>query len=189
MNRRLGELIPATVTSCVSAVLANGEVPLLLGGDHRLSYSSLQAVNSHVDLSQVHQWDAHHDHHQSLTLNNYSVFHFAQSRLGMNIFRHGLREDGAPPAQIPERPEKHVYVSIDADYLDPQDFASVSYPLPVKPSMRCDIETLLSEVEEVGRNFEVIGGDVVEWCGHRATEKEKEIVRRLVQGVVDCIGK
>lgn len=185
-NRRLGEVIPVALTACVSATLAAGEVPLLLGGDHRLSYSALHAAVHQAGPLAVHLFDAHHDAHASQTLNNFSVFDFAAARLPIDVVRHGVREEPGPARDHPPVAEPAAaYVTVDVDYLDPAHFAAVSHPLPVPEGATCDVPTLLATVADVAAETPIVGLDVVEWCADRATDAEHDTVLSLLRGLVE----
>jgi arginase family enzyme len=188
LNRRLGELIPAAVTSCALAALDAGELPMLLGGDHRLTYSMLQAVTHRVAGIEVHHFDAHHDAHFSATLNNFSVFRFAADRLRLPVVRYGCREKppGTPLPALPASAAGGAYVTIDLDYLDPVVLSSVSFPVPVPAGMTCTPATLTAQVAAIGRRLPIAGCDVLEWCGHLATAAERQVVITIIRALAEA---
>ncbi|HLU45942.1 MAG TPA: arginase family protein [Natronosporangium sp.] len=187
LNRRLGELIPAALTAVTSATWAAGEVPLLLGGDHRLTYSALTAAAHHFPHLCVHQFDAHHDHHAAPSLTNYSFMRAVTERIGFDVVRHGCREEGAPP--VPVRvPDAEVYLTIDVDYFDPKWFASVNYPIEVTDHGQYDLATLTQTVHTIAASARVIGADIVEWCADRATEAEIATIRQLLTTLSTVLG-
>jgi len=193
LNRRLGELLPTALTACVSLILDAGEQPLILGGDHRVSYSALTAVTHCVGSVKVHLFDAHHDAHPGQVLTNFSVFHFATHRLGLRGERYGCREGGprpspAPVAMSPGRAH-YAYVTVDLDYLDPAVFSSVSFPVKTPPGMECTVDVLAAEVWRIGGELPIIGCDLVEWCGNRATNEEKQQVITALRALQGAMAK
>jgi len=191
LNRRLGELLPAAATACIAAVLADGEKPLLLGGDHRLSYCALTALAHYVGPVEVNLFDAHHDAHPGQTLSNFTVFRFAAERLGLPVHRHGCREQGQHPPESRVPPgtplPHHAYVTIDLDYLDPAIFTSVSFPTPTPDGMVCTVDTLAELVADVSCRLPVVGCDVVEWCAERASNDEIDQVSSILRTVLTAM--
>jgi arginase family enzyme len=193
LNRRLGEAIPPALTACCLAVIDDGQAPLLLGGDHRLTFSVLDAISHRFGRATVHQFDAHHDAHADVMVNNYSVFRYAETELGHHVVRYGCRE--APPAhpirngrRAAQPSANSAYVSIDLDYLDPAGFSCVSFPSPVPAGMTCSVDTLVAELRRIGASGPpVVGADMVEWCGDRATDREREQVRRTLSATIEML--
>lgn len=186
LNRRLGEVIPAAVTACISGLIDAGERPLLLGGDHRLTYSALQAVVHHHGALDVHHFDAHHDAHPSVTLNNFSLFRYAADRLGVGVIRHGVRERDEPPAPAPLGTQQ-TYVSVDIDCLDPAVLSSVSFPVAPSAGMNCGLDALRTEIERLGLTQAVVAADLVEWCAERGTDAEKDVIVDVVQAITTAL--
>jgi arginase family enzyme len=192
LNRRLGEAIPSALAACCLVVIDDGQVPLLLGGDHRLSFSVLDAISHRYGRATVHQFDAHHDAHADVMVTNYSVFRYAETELGHHVVRYGCRE--TPPThpigngRPVLRSSSAAYVSIDLDYLDPAEFGCVSFPSPVPSDMTCSVDTLVGQLRQIGASGScVVGADVVEWCGDRATDDERDQVRRILRATIEML--
>jgi arginase family enzyme len=185
LNRRLGELIPSAVASCALAALDGGQVPMLLGGDHRLTYSMLQAVIHRLSGIEVHHFDAHHDAHFSATLNNFSVFRFAAERLRLPVIRYGCREPmpGTPLPTGPTPAAVSAYITIDLDYLDPAELDSVSFPVPVPDGLSCTVGTLTAEIARICAALPIAGCDVLEWCGNRSTAAQRQLVVTIIRAL------
>lgn len=187
LNRRLGEVLPAALTATVADVLVAGDRPLVLGGDHRLSYSALTAVAHTVGPVDVELFDAHHDAHPGQVLSNFTVFRFVVERLGLGVARHGCRED-RPPAPLQQFPPAgRAYLSVDLDYLDPAGFGSVNFPVPVPVGMTCTPRTLSDGIRAVAAGRPVIGCDLVEWCAERATDAERTVVAGVLADLVGAL--
>ncbi|QSB04347.1 arginase family protein [Natronoglycomyces albus] len=187
LNRRLGEVIPLAITSLTTSILEAGERPLLLGGDHRLSFSALQAITHWYGHGIVHQFDAHHDAHVTPTLNNYSVFHFVQKRFGLPIERYGCRELPVPAPIAHVRNPQYSYVTVDVDYLDPVEFSSVTFPETVPETMECTVATLTNQIETISHGPPILGCDLVEWASDRSTPAETSSVLTIVSALVDAM--
>ena len=191
LNRRLGELIPPAVTSCTLAALDAGEIPLLLGGDHRLTYDAVKAVVHRTAGVQVHHFDAHHDAHPSPTLSNFSVFDHLSRNLAVPVVRYGCRESPLPtrdPATLPQAvPAQAAYLSIDLDYLDPDGFSCVSFPVPVPAEGVCTVRSLTALITSIRASQPIVGFDIVEWCGHRANNQERQAVVEVLTALVQPV--
>jgi len=187
LNRRLGELVPTALTAVAGRVWAAGEVPLVLGGDHRLTHAVLTAAVHVFPAVRVHQFDAHHDAHPAPSLTNYSFMRYVVDRLGCEVVRHGCREDGGPAATAPTHPAAHSYLTVDLDYFDPARFASVNYPVEVPAGEVYDLDRFTTTVATVAGGTRVIGADVVEWCADRASGEEVELVRRVLATLISVL--
>jgi len=162
----------------VNDVLAGGGRPIVLGGDHSITYPVLRAVRRrHPRLSVLHV-DAHPDLYEEFQGDRFShACPFARAleeRLVDQLVQVGIRTMNAQQrAQADrygvtvidmdawvagERPAlaNPAYVSIDLDGLDPAFVPGVSHPEPGGLSVR-DVLTLLHQLE-----VPIVGADVVE---------------------------
>ena len=164
----------------VASVARKGKKPLLLGGEHLITYPAVRALAArHEDLCVV-VFDAHTDlgdAYRGMKLSHASVMKLTYELLGAGrIFmlgaRSGTPEDRAllgseifhDPRGLPEEALRRlkgrpVYVSVDVDVLDPSAAPGVSTPELLGWTYRALHEALrsLSEVR-------VVGADVVEIC-------------------------
>jgi arginase family enzyme len=188
LNRRLAELMPAILEAVVGSALAHGEQVIVLGGDHRLTYSVLKVLPHYTPSAfEVHQFDAHHDAHPAGSLSNFSFMHFVEHRLRRNVIRHGCREAGAPP---PKRSQFGAsYITVDVDYFDPAFFGCVTYPVPVPEGMKCNVETFQREIAEIAAGGPVLGCDIVEWQGDRATPEQSAVVHQVLTSLVGVMAE
>jgi len=162
----------------VADVLAGGGRPIVLGGDHSITYPVLRAVRRrHPRLSVLHV-DAHPDLYEEFQGDRFShACPFARAleeRLVDELVQVGIRTmNGQQRTQADRygvtvidmdawvaghRPTitNPVYVSIDLDGLDPAFVPGVSHPEPGGLSVR-DVLTLLHQLEAP-----IVGADVVE---------------------------
>ncbi len=162
----------------VADVLAGGGRPIVLGGDHSITYPVLRAVRRrHPRLSVLHV-DAHPDLYEEFQGDRFShACPFARAleeRLVDQLVQVGIRTMNAQQWAQAERYGVTVidmdawvagqrpaitnpaYVSIDLDGLDPAFVPGVSHPEPGGLSVR-DVLTMLHQLE-----VPIVGADVVE---------------------------
>ena len=190
----------------VTDVLAGGGRPIVLGGDHSITYPVLRAVRRrHPRLSVLHV-DAHPDLYEEFQGDRFShACPFARAleeRLVDQLVQVGIRTMNAQQRAQADRYGVTVidmdawvaghrptlgnpaYVSIDLDGLDPAFVPGVSHPEPGGLSVR-DVLTLLHQLE-----VPIVGADIVELNpeldGHGftaivAAKLVKEIAGRMLQ--------
>lgn len=167
------------ITSQVTTVMKNGDKPLILGGDHAITYPILKAIAAaHGPVSILHI-DAHPDLYDNFDDNPRShASPFARiledglaSRLvqvGIRTLNQHQREQAErfgveilpmrkfDPDSVPEL-NGPVYISIDMDGLDPAYAPGVSHIEPGGLSVR-QVLDILYDVKG-----DVVGADVVEY--------------------------
>lgn len=169
----------ALITAAVTAALAAGEAPLLLGGDHSVSAPILAAIAARYGPVDILHFDAHPDLYEDFDGNSRShASPFARimeagharrlvqvgirtlnahcraqaKRYGVEIVpMRNFRALDMPPLAGP------VYISLDLDGLDPAFAPGVSHPEPGGLSVR--------EVLDIIDNIRapVVGADIVEY--------------------------
>ena len=164
----------------VARVLASGSKPLVLGGDHSITYPVLRAFKDRGPLTILH-FDAHGDIYDQYEGDRYShACPFARvmeeglavrliqvglrtltphqreqsARLGTEIFGAGRWRDAIPVVGNVAAP---VYVSLDIDVLEPMLAPGIAHPEPGGLSVR-DVLDVLGALRS-----EVVGADVVEY--------------------------
>ena len=169
----------AAVESAVGAVLAAGERPLVIGGDHSVTYPVLKAMRAAHGPVEVLHLDAHPDLYPEFGGDRFShACPFARALedgLVTRLVQVGLRSDSPPQRAMADRfgveqtrmaewgrPiglffEGPVYVSFDLDVLDPAFAPGVSHPEPGGLTVR----EALSVLQRV--HGHVIGADLVEF--------------------------
>jgi agmatinase len=162
----------------VASVVASGARPIVLGGDHSITYPVLRALRPHHEHLSVLHIDAHPDLYDEFEGNRYShACPFARAleerlldelaQVGIRTINGHQREqadrfgvdiidmDGWTHGRRP-RLAYPVYVSIDLDGLDPAFCPGVAHQEPGGLSVR-DVLTLLHRLE-----VPIVGADVVE---------------------------
>jgi len=168
----------ARIEAAVRAALSNGETPILLGGDHAVTYPILRAIAAHHGPVSILHFDAHPDLYDELGGNRRShASPFARVmeeglatrlvQVGIRTLNAHQREQAArflveivpmrdfSPAAVPI-PAGPLYISIDLDGLDPAHAPGVSHHEPGGLTVR-QLLDVLARVEGP-----VVGADVVE---------------------------
>lgn len=169
----------AEIERSVAAVLRVGR-PLLLGGDHSITYPALRAYRAVPDLTVLH-FDAHGDIYDEFEGDRYShACPFARvleeglasrliqvglrtltphqreqsAKFGTQIFGADRWRDALPVVGGLRGP---VYVSLDIDVLEPMLAPGLSHPEPGGLTVR-DVLDVLSALRA-----DVVGADLVEY--------------------------
>jgi len=190
----------ARIESAVGALIERGLAPLLLGGDHSVTYPVLRAVAAvHGRVSILH-FDAHPDLYDVFEGSRFShacpFARIMEDGLAGRLVQVGIRTlnahqaeqarrfgveivgpDGFAPQRVPI-PRGPLYVSIDLDALDPAFAPGVAHPEPGGLSAR-DVIQVLHRVRGP-----VVGADVVELLpaadqGHRTAVVAAKLVKEL----------
>jgi arginase len=166
------------IEAAIARALTDGYVPIVMGGDHSITFPILQAITKHHGPVSILHIDAHPDLYDELLGNRRShASPFARimenglaSRLlqvGIRTLNTHQREQAArfgveivpmrnfTPAAVPLLTGK-VYVSIDLDGLDPSAAPGVSHHEPGGITVRQLLDVLAP------LQGQVIGADVVE---------------------------
>jgi arginase len=178
------ELPPGTeARSCIEAgvarLLATGGRPLVLGGDHSVTYPVVRAVARAAAPFTILHFDAHADLYDALDGDRYShacpFARIMEEGLAARLVQVGVRTLTAPPReQAPRcgvemldmqafaagvRPALPgpVYVSLDLDVLDPAFAPGVSHWEPGGLSTR-ELLTMVQAIEGP-----IVGADLVEY--------------------------
>jgi arginase len=191
------------MTEAVARILAAGGPPLVLGGDHSITYPVLRAFGGGGDPPSVLHFDAHGDLYDEFEGDPYShACPFARvmeeglasrlvqvgirtltphqraqaERFGVEIFGADCWRDAIPIVHGLRGP---VYVSLDIDVLEPMLAPGISHPEPGGLSVR-DVLDVLAALRAT-----VVGADVVEFnprndvrglTAHVAAKFVKELV-------------
>ncbi|GHO84156.1 agmatinase [Dictyobacter formicarum] len=189
----------------VKQALAQGQIPLTLGGEHSLSAPVIAAVHAqYPDLTVVHI-DAHgdlRDEYEGTPLSHASIERRVVD-MGIPLLEIGIRsfspEEAAfmntKPnvevvwayqlakglARIPwERLGKHTYVTIDLDAIDPSEMPAVGTPEPGGLSWY----QVLDLFQEICRRTTIVGMDVVELCPMEGQTRADFLAAKLVYKMI-----
>lgn len=173
----------AAVRRNISLVLASGKIPVMLGGEHSISFGAVQAMKEKYPRISVLQLDAHADLRDAYQGSPYS--HAAVGRRIAEVcplVQAGIRSFSAEEAafllegkvqtfscdfirrekgwqeKVCEYLSGDVYVTIDLDVLDPAVMPATGTPEPDGLSWR----EVLGLCRELSRRCRIRGFDVVE---------------------------
>lgn len=166
-------------------IVEDGKIPLMIGGDHLVSYPAIEAVyEKYKDLYLFH-FDAHTDLRDTFfgeKLSHANVIRRAWDFLGDGkIYQFGIRSgdreeflwsekhthmtkftyDGLDEA-IEAVKDKPVYVTIDIDILDPSVVPGTGTPEPGGITFKEMLDILL-KLKKINN---IVGGDLVELAPH-----------------------
>lgn len=169
----------ALITAAVAAALSAGDAPLLLGGDHMVTFPIMRAIAGHHGPVDILHFDAHSDIYDDFEGNPRShaspFARIMEAGLARRLVQVGIRTLNAAQRSQIERfgvevvpmrdftPDRvpvlagPVYVSIDLDGLDPAFAPGVSHHEPGGLSVR-NVLDVLARIEQP-----VVGGDIVEY--------------------------
>ena len=171
------------ITGAVFELIDAGAIPLLIGGDHSITYPALRAfpgeplclihLDAHTDLGDLEPGGLHHGNVFSVILRKLEfiehIYQFGLRGLleaaaheettrvtsfGMDR----LRSEGAQALVRQLPPERAYYLTIDIDVLDPAFAPSTGTPVP-NGLFPHELKALVRAITE---QREVIGVDVVE---------------------------
>ncbi len=180
--RQLGPATPFLVECATRDAAREGAVPLLLGGEHSLTWSTLRGlVSVHGPLQVVH-FDAHHDAYESALLTHYTVFHHIERELPVTIHRVGIRHEGEAPPQLQTQIEGSTYISLDVDYFDPGFVSQVVHSVPTAHPPSYSLASLQATLQKIAGPL--VGADLVEWMGAPEESSEFGFVRDALRLVL-----
>jgi arginase len=167
-----------TLTAAVTSLIARGDVPIMLGGDHSITYQILQAIRPHYPSLTLLQIDAHPDLYDQFDGDPLShACQFArimEAQLADRLIQVGIRTMNRVQSLQRDRfgvecidmrsfasgsrpvIDGALYISIDLDGMDPAFAPGVAHREPGGLSSR-DVITLIQS-----SGGSLIGADVVE---------------------------
>jgi len=180
-----GDLIPdpgetgrAAIEARVSELLAAGRLPVVLGGDHSITYPVLRAIRPRYPRLTILHLDAHADLYDRFDGDPYShacpMARIMEEGLADRLIQVGIRTLSPDQRQQAERfgvelremrdwrgPEPMslegpVYLSLDLDVLDPAFIAGIAHPEPGGLTV-AELVRQLRELEA-----RIVGVDLVE---------------------------
>lgn len=193
----------------VRAVLEDGKLPVVLGGEHSVSIGAFQAASEKYQSLTIVQIDAHgdtRDTYQGSSHNHACVM--ARARELAPIVQVGIRSvdksemtlmnpartfiahdiinaaDNNWMDSIADLMTEHVYLTIDLDAFDPSIIPSTGTPEPGGLDWRT-VNALIHRITQVST---VVGFDVVELCpraGHHSSDfTAAKLILRII---AECI--
>lgn len=165
----------------VREVVKAGKKPLLLGGDHSITYPAMRGFSPRSEPPTIVHFDAHGDLYDEFDGDRYShacpFARISEERLAARIIQVGIRtltahqraqaskfgvetlgaERWRDAIPVIGRLRGSVYVSLDLDVLEPMLAPGLSHPEPGGLTVR-DVLEVLNAIK-----IPVIGADVVEY--------------------------
>jgi arginase len=168
----------ATIRNGVAESLAAGAIPILLGGDHAVSFPIVDAVAARHGPVNILHFDAHPDMYDDFAGNPRShASPFARIleaglcrrlvQVGIRTLNRHCREQAArfgveivpmadfSPGKVPVL-DGPLYLSLDLDGFDPSEAPGVSHPEPGGLRLREVLDVLHAQTGQI------VGADVVE---------------------------
>lgn len=167
------------IETAVARTLAEGDAPILIGGDHAVTYPIMKAIAAHHGPVSILHIDAHPDLYDEFLGNRRShaspFARIMEDGLAKRLIQVGIRTLTNHQREQAERfgveivpmrnlsvdaipiPEGPLYISIDLDGLDPAFAPGVSHHEPGGLSVR-EVMDLLARIKGP-----IVGGDVVEY--------------------------
>lgn len=189
-------------------IVSENKIPLVLGGEHSVSYGVVKALKKkHKDVS-VLQFDAHTD-----LIDEYEGSRFSHAcvmrrilDLGVPAVQVGIRNmnaeiqdyisknkkhaenihfaPGIPPIEkIMKGLTKNVYLTFDLDALDPSIMPAVGTAEPGGLYWNETVEA----IEKISKKVNIIGADVVELCPIPGFEAPNFLAAKLVYKIILAI--
>lgn len=190
ISREWGYYAPAALELAAQSTYKKGEVPLLLGGGHSLSYWMVRAaVREYGPLNMI-VFDAHHDRYFERRLSHYSVMNRIQSDFPVALVPIGNRFEDESATQLMREPFDGApwYISVDVDYFSPQVVASVMHSVETSGET-LDVDSIRHELKAIPVGSPIVGADIVEWMHSRSTDEEIEVVEQLLTLILSTLEK
>jgi agmatinase len=188
IQRHRGDISRLLVQAAVRDLCEVGGYPLVLGGDHSLTWPALLSlVDCHGPVTVLH-FDAHHDSHPAVELTHWSVMYHIKNRLPVTVVPVGYHRHH--PDRIPIAPSDPitgpVYLTVDVDYFDPADVPSVLFPVSCHPGQRTSLTSFRKAISLCAGP--ILGADIVEWRGADSASTEFNFVSQVYNLVLNSLG-
>ncbi len=201
-----GTDVRAELESGVVRVLTDGFRPVLLGGDHSVTYPAMRAINMRYPRPTIVHIDAHSDLYDEFEGDRYShacpFARILEETLAAHLIQIGIRAMNGHQRQQADRygvdvidmrrwtegarpvVDGPIYLSIDLDGIDPAHAPGVSHKEPGGLTVR----EVLTIVQSLGGT--IVGADIVELNPRQdiagvtaivAAKLVKEVASRMLQ--------
>lgn len=179
IEKQLSSYAPHLVGSLIRRVQFENKIPILLGGDHSITYYGIKEIYSKTKDFVVIHFDAHHDSFKE-SLNHYSVFHHIKQNFNLNIVGVGYRQGTEVTPSILEKDiYEDVYISIDADYFSPLYIPSVNHPIKTGNPKLYSLNSFQRSLDHI--KGKILCLDFVEWRGADLYSKEFLFVKNIIK--------
>jgi agmatinase len=193
----------------IAHVLKLGKIPVMLGGEHTVTYAALKALKGSGETFGIVQFDAHADLRDTYEGDKFSHACVMRRAVEMDIplFQIGVRalsvaevalreekniphldgyeigRNGIPSTLLPEGFPEKVYVTFDVDGLDPSIMPSTGTPEPGGLDWFQTFECL----EQIVAHKTVVGCDFVELAPIENLHAPDFLVARLIYNFMGLI--
>lgn len=203
------QLMIETLTNCTFGLIKDNKIPILIGGDHSLSFAPIKAFHKDGQDFTVIHFDAHADLRESYqgSLFSHASVMRRVAELGLPIRQIGIRSLSKEDAEylkatptiktffardlynakdftplLNSIKTKKIYISFDVDAFDPSIIPSTGTPEPGGLLWY----QVLSIIKMLSQRFDIIGFDVVELAPNMPTPSEY-IVAKLIYKIIGYI--
>lgn len=200
------------IEQATNEALVHNALPILLGGEHTISFGALNSLYKKFGHFGIVHFDAHADLRRQYNGTEYShacVFHRAVSELGLDIVQIGVRdlcleevqfrkkynilhydaaflaEHGLPAMPLPMNFPKLIYISFDVDALDPSIMPATGTPVPGGLNWYDTLKLFESCVKD----RTVLGFDVVEFAPIKDLHFADYTVAKLIYLMMGIISR
>lgn len=179
--------------------------PIVIGGDHSITYSSLKGILSHTKIGLIHI-DAHYDGGNKEQINFEGIHHgnfidgFIEEENLEHILQIGQRQKKDQyhfqSRNIEEVPLESLdissylkkdlsyFISLDVDVLDPAFMSSTGTPVPLGLQPK-----ELFQILDSLKNENIIGGDIVEFMPREDKVHEALLVNEILLKFISIFAK
>lgn len=179
--------------------------PIIIGGDHSITYSSLKGILSHKKIGLIHI-DAHYDGGNKKQINFEDIHHgnfidgFIEDKNLKHILQIGQRQKKdqyhIQPPNIEVVPLESLdissylkkdlsyFISLDVDVLDPAFMSSTGTPVPLGLQPK-----ELFQILDSLKNEKIIGGDIVEFIPREDKVHEALLVNEILLKFISIFAK
>lgn len=198
------EAMSQEVERRMNMLLDDGKFPVLIGGEHSVSIGAIRAIAGHYDEFTVLQLDAHSDMRDEYegSSHNHACIMARAKEVATNCTQVGIRsscveeqhnidpqrifhaykikKSGTWMKEAASQLCKNVYLTIDLDVLDPAYMPSTGTPEPDGLAYR----DIIDFVEEVLKEHNLIGLDVVELCPNQGNKAPDFLAAKLIYQIL-----
>ena len=184
IEKQLSCYTPHLISSLIKRIQEKKEIPVILGGDHSITYYAVKKIlSTNKDFAIIH-FDAHHDEYNEI-LNHYTVFRHIKENLCIDVIGVGYRQNVKLPSSILTNIYQDVYISIDADYFSPQYVPSVNHPIKTGNPREYSLATLIQSLNHV--KAKILCVDFVEWKGAEVNSVEFKFITKVIQSITNKV--
>jgi agmatinase len=198
------EAVAVEVERRVSALLADGKFPVILGGEHSVSIGAFHAFARHYGDFSVLQLDAHSDARDTYEGSRYNhACVMARAMEVATVAQVGIRSSAAEEKanilpdrifyahdlheeqcnwmyEVSRKLHDNVYITIDLDVFDPAIMPSTGTPEPDGLHYR----QVINLIKLVNERHNIVGLDIVELCPNERNKAPDFLASKLIYQIL-----